>query len=367
MFVHVRAKLYRGSGHQVKVFLMSDRGSEYQYEGISIYRWPKALFEAEINRFNPDVVAIFYATFWMIPAIRRLAYPKVVWILGHEVLWAFRLLASRNLLDWVKKRVVLLPRLTYQLLSVRKLLFEVEQSIFVSNWLLEAAEKNLLAKFEHAAVIPNPVDTQMFSYLQPEKMMSGLSLRSLERSIYGLDVAIKAFAKMEGASLTICGRGRFAKRYAKMISNYNSNTRLQTEYIQHTNLPRFFRGFGFFVAPSRQESQGLAMCEAMSCGLPVVASRVGGIPEYVRDGVDGYLVPPNDPDALRDGITRLLSDKDRFLSMSRNAREHIEMRCNPNVITTRELEVMRKAVDSYNDHNLQQHRGDLAQDSKTIA
>jgi glycosyltransferase involved in cell wall biosynthesis len=62
------------------------------------------------------------------------------------------------------------------------------------------------------------------------------------------------------------------------------------------------------VLPSYREAQGLTILEAMALSRPVVASRVGGIPEMIEDGVTGLLVPPHDPDALAAAIIRLLRD-----------------------------------------------------------
>jgi glycosyltransferase involved in cell wall biosynthesis len=59
------------------------------------------------------------------------------------------------------------------------------------------------------------------------------------------------------------------------------------------------------VAPSRREGLGMVALEAFTRGRPVVASRVGGLAESVEDGVDGYLVPPEDPIALAAAIARL--------------------------------------------------------------
>ncbi len=62
------------------------------------------------------------------------------------------------------------------------------------------------------------------------------------------------------------------------------------------------------VLPSYREAQGLTILEAMALSRPVVATRVGGIPEMIDDGVTGVLVPPHDAPALADGITRVLLD-----------------------------------------------------------
>jgi len=62
----------------------------------------------------------------------------------------------------------------------------------------------------------------------------------------------------------------------------------------------------------------------MACGTPVVATRVGGIPEIVKDGENGLLVPPKDPDALADAIIYLLENEDVRKKMRKNAGEEVE-------------------------------------------
>src|SRR5207302_9836721 len=63
-----------------------------------------------------------------------------------------------------------------------------------------------------------------------------------------------------------------------------------------------------FLLPSETESFGLAALEALSCGVPVVASRAGGLPEVVREGVDGFLLPVGDVAGMATAVGRILSD-----------------------------------------------------------
>jgi glycosyltransferase involved in cell wall biosynthesis len=76
-----------------------------------------------------------------------------------------------------------------------------------------------------------------------------------------------------------------------------------------------------FVLPSRYEGFGVVLLEAMRLGLPVVATRTGGIPEVVRDGIEGLLVPPRDPSALADAIARMIENpalRGRFAAAGRS-------------------------------------------------
>ena len=76
-----------------------------------------------------------------------------------------------------------------------------------------------------------------------------------------------------------------------------------------------------FVCPSVYEPLGIVNLEAMACSTAVVASRVGGIPEVVDDGVTGLLVPPDDPKSLADALNQLLRDPGRAEAMGQAGRE----------------------------------------------
>jgi glycosyltransferase involved in cell wall biosynthesis len=86
-------------------------------------------------------------------------------------------------------------------------------------------------------------------------------------------------------------------------------------------LVQWYQRASVFVAPSLWDNSPNTVYEAMACGTPVVASRVGGIPELVDDGVTGLLVPPGDADALADAIVALLGDPARRAQMGRRGRE----------------------------------------------
>jgi glycosyltransferase involved in cell wall biosynthesis len=76
------------------------------------------------------------------------------------------------------------------------------------------------------------------------------------------------------------------------------------------------------VVPSRMESIPWVIKEAFYLRIPVIATKVGGIPEIIKDNVTGILVPPNDPDALLNAINLLLSNKELAKKLSDNAHEY---------------------------------------------
>ncbi len=90
------------------------------------------------------------------------------------------------------------------------------------------------------------------------------------------------------------------------------------------NMPAFYQSIDLFVLPSFTEGFPLSVLEAMATGIPVVASAVGGIPEILRDEIDGFLFPSGDTVALSVAIQRMIGDKDLRQRMAQNARQRIE-------------------------------------------
>jgi N-acetyl-alpha-D-glucosaminyl L-malate synthase BshA len=78
-----------------------------------------------------------------------------------------------------------------------------------------------------------------------------------------------------------------------------------------------------FLLPSEQESFGLAALEALSCGIPVVASDIGGVPELVTHGETGLLAPVGDVQAMAGHVLSLVRDSTRWEAFSRQARAHV--------------------------------------------
>jgi glycosyltransferase involved in cell wall biosynthesis len=80
----------------------------------------------------------------------------------------------------------------------------------------------------------------------------------------------------------------------------------------------------FFILPSVREAFGFVNLEAMISGLPIIASKVGGIPEIIKDGETGLLVPPENDEKLKDAIKKMISSKSLREKLSLAGKKEVE-------------------------------------------
>jgi glycosyltransferase involved in cell wall biosynthesis len=90
------------------------------------------------------------------------------------------------------------------------------------------------------------------------------------------------------------------------------------------DIPNVLKSIDVFVLPTLEEALGTSFLEAMAMGKPVIGTRVGGVPEVVRDGVNGFLIKPNDPGELAAATIRILQDRDKARLMGVEGRKIVE-------------------------------------------
>jgi glycosyltransferase involved in cell wall biosynthesis len=144
----------------------------------------------------------------------------------------------------------------------------------------------------------------------------------------GIDVLLRSLPLVvphHNVLLNMIGTGPRLEQYRTLAETLNIRDYVRfLGFIEHDEMPQHYAQADLFVLPSRRESFGLVLAEAMACGLPVVATTAGAIPEVVEDGVTGVLVPPDDPRALAKAINSLLSDPERMNAMDINGRKRVE-------------------------------------------
>jgi len=148
--------------------------------------------------------------------------------------------------------------------------------------------------------------------------------------VKGVDILLEACARLSAEQrfrIVIGGEGKEHDRLSALAGRLGLSDRL--EWAGPIASPKaFLDKIDIFAAPSREEAFGITICEAMERGLPVVASRVGGIPEILRDGTDGFLVTPERPEELAAALHRLLGNAGlrQAMGAAGNARVRTEFR-----------------------------------------
>lgn len=197
-------------------------------------------------------------------------------------------------------------------------------------------------------VIPNFVDTKVYFPMEGlgkrcrehfarhgEKILAHISnFREIKRVV---DV-VNIFALVERvipSRLLLVGDGPEMSRVEREVVKLGLEEKV-TFLGKQESVQEILQMVDIFILPSEQESFGLVALEAMACGVPVVASRVGGLPEVVQHGKTGYLADVGDIQGMSEGVLKLLTDRVRYKAFSEAA-----------VTWARETFPVERAVESY--------------------
>jgi glycosyltransferase involved in cell wall biosynthesis len=257
-----------------------------------------------LRRFRPDIVHVHYLS----PG------PRLLWSLG-----AGRLVLTpygtdiealpTGLAGWVGRRVfaLVLPR--------ARAVIAASEYLLRRTLALGLTDDRALRQ-----VVGFGVDCGEFAAVEPpatsasdEPMVIGYAkgLRDYYGPLDLLDAAARLRDEGVAFRLRIAGGGPLEATLRDQIARRELGELVQLMGALHSDeLPAFFAGIHVFAMPSHREGYGVAALEASASGKPVVATNVGGIPEVVRDGATGLLVPPHDPPALAAALRRLAAEPD---------------------------------------------------------
>lgn len=294
-----------------------------------------------IRQLKPDVVNAHYASTHGVIAAFANYHPLVISVWGMDVIWDYGLhmpLLLKLPLHYALKRADLI----------------CSTSRFMMEKTLEIVTPN--RPIEH---IPFGINCELFKPSETPKegkytgqFRIGFVKALLRR--YGPDFLVKAMPRIcrevPNARLIMVGRGEMKYKLQQLAAELGVAEKIEfIGFVPNEQLPEVMRSFDVIAHPSiyPSESFGVVVVEASACGVPVVATMVGGVPEVCIDGKTGILVEPKNSAALAEAVIKLAKDRNLRESMGRAGREFVvgNYQWNGNVQTM--LEILQRLVKEY--------------------
>jgi glycosyltransferase involved in cell wall biosynthesis len=283
-------------------------------DGALFYATLPALVAVELRRFRPHVVitqSVYEAAAAVVAKTLVRSDVRIVADVHGDWDTATELYGSR-------KRRLLAP------VTTRVSRFSVRRADAVRTISAFTTERVRKEGVEPASVFPAYVDFTTFLErppVRPPEVPRALFVGVLERykNIDGLAEAWRlAAASAPDAQLLIVGSGRERSTVETLVADLPA----QTAWEGHLPQPKIARALDestFLLLPSRSEGLPRIVIEAFCRGRPVIGTRAGGIPDIVEDGVNGLLVPANDPVAIADAIVRIFRDRTLQVDLAQGA------------------------------------------------
>ncbi len=135
---------------------------------------------------------------------------------------------------------------------------------------------------------------------------------------------LKSKFQISNFKLLIFGSGPLENKLKKMAKDLDVASKIEWRgFVPYGKVPEALAQIDIFVYPSRHEGFGRSIMEALAMEKAVVATRVGGIPDLIKDGENGFLVPSHDPKALAEKIYKLMEDRDLRGKFGKSGREWV--------------------------------------------
>ncbi len=227
----------------------------------------------------------------------------------------------------------------------------------VSKFLKQATIETF--DFDDVEVIPNFIcpshykrqpDSPLRKDLAPngEKLLAHVSnFRSVKRPIDCIEILAKVKANGEKARLVMVGDG--PERSAVYYRAEQIGVKDETIFVgKQANIADYLGVSDVFLLPSELESFGLAALEAQACEVPVIATRIGGIPEVVTDGETGFLSDVGDVEKMSADTLRLIGDEDLRRSFGERGREQAILRYSTEKIIPQYISFYEKVLQKSN-------------------
>lgn len=192
----------------------------------------------------------------------------------------------------------------------------------ISNFLLKRAEKNGFKKESH--LVPNGVDVEVFGNEIDEDVKNEMKIKlgKKDSEIFivttgrlthknATDDIISALPKLsENINLIVIGKGEEGPKLQKQANLLGVEKRVKfLGFVPYEEIPEYFSVCDIFIRPSRSEGFGNSFIEAMAARLPVIATPVGGIPDFLTDNETGVFCSPDNPQSIVKAVNTILGDE----------------------------------------------------------
>lgn len=354
VFAHVRVKEYLKHFEEVCVAAnMSIPGKDYYYEGVQVKAVNSmAGLKKLVVEYNPDKILIHFAT---VPIIQEIVFqfdkPYLIWVHGYEALsWRRRLFNLTNVsqfLKYIKGNII-------QLRHFKKLIQFSNQSekrvhfIFVSKWMKQIAEKDCGEKVNNFSIIPNPIDDELFcpQIKDASERLNLLMIRPFYSKKYGTDLVHKAMKLLQHKPFfsqlrfTIIGKGA---KESKINSDFGSleNVSVTEGFLKQSDIKELHDKHGIFLSLTRQDAQGVSMCEAMCSGLVTISSENTAIPEFITNNISGILTD-NSPHKIAESIEWIYNNPKEFKRISKSSSLEIIEKAGIKSVVNREVKLIKE-------------------------
>jgi glycosyltransferase involved in cell wall biosynthesis len=229
-----------------------------------------------------------------------------------------------------------------------------------SKWLGKCAESSSLLKMKTVFVIPNTLDTHIFKPIEKNVARNILNLPQDKKFVlFGATSAASEERKgfkylIESLNLLYQNNVELSKKIEVLVFGASSSNEIEKlpyrihflgNLYDEYSLTLCYNAADVFIAPSLEDNLPNTVMEAISCGTPVIAFAVGGIPDMIEHNRNGYLAKPYEPEDLAKGITTLLLNDHILAKMSTNARNKVLYEFNMNKIACSYLDLYKSTLD----------------------
>jgi glycosyltransferase involved in cell wall biosynthesis len=201
-------------------------------------------------------------------------------------------------------------------------------------------------------VLGNGVDEKLFSPSKKknkDKYILYTGRLDYRKGLFDLIESSKYILKTnKDISFVIIGKGALKNKLQKKVEKIGIQKNFKfLGFVNQEKLIELYQNATLYVLPSHYEGLPTVLLEAMSCGLPVVATSVSGNLDVIKSGKNGILVPPKSPLKLANAVLKLLDDEETKINLGKNARRTIEDNYTWNIITDNYLKYYKIIIESY--------------------